>query len=614
MVRLSVIILGMSSPKEYVIPTLNEKPSSKEILATVPFIAKFIFKSSPRAFLIWAISGVFAVPFTALSVISVKAAIDALSVQSYELAALWAIALLVSYAVIGLNRYLLDVQTDVIRYGLEYASNERVIEMMSSLPFSVLERTEFRILCDAFQRKAYVVLNIAQWAFYAIFYLANAIGASLILFLLPWQASLVLLFAVVIRIVMSKRESTWQWSLFDREKREGRRASYYRTTLTIPMSLMSAKSWGLHASFVKLWKQTTLGLLETGIKNIRAISKVWAITELMYVASFGIAIYFLFHGMVSGVIAIGTISAFLASFPSFWGDIGGLLSQFRMIQRDATFLVIARDFLSLEPERDVGRMLPKQSLHIEFRDVHFAYPGSEDEVLRGINCSFSEGDRLALVGLNGAGKSTMLKLLMGIFQPTKGRVLVNGIDLADIKPSAWRRALSVMSQDVIRFDDTIREQILYGDYGKKVDESRLQKSVEVSGLRTVLPDFKRGIETHAGKQYAMTEDEAIELSGGQNQIVGIARALYRDARMYIFDEPTSAVDPEKEENFFRSLPDVLAGKGIIFVSHRFSTLRQAEHIIVIDAGRVIEEGSHEVLMEKKGRYAELFTLQAKAYQ
>lgn len=604
----------MSSLKEYVIPTLNEKPSSKEILATVPFIAKFIFKSSPRAFLIWAIAGVFAVPFTALSVISVKSAIDALSIQSYELAALWAIALLVSYAVIGLNRYLLDVQTDVIRYGLEYASNERVIEMMSSLPFSVLERTEFRILCDAFQRKAYVVLNIAQWAFYAIFYLANAIGASLILFLLPWQASLVLLLAVAIRVAMSKRESTWQWSLFDREKREGRRASYYRTTLTIPMSLLSAKSWGLHTSFVKKWRQTTLGLLETGIKNIRAISKVWAMTELMYVASFGIAIYFLFHGMVSGAIAIGTISAFLASFPSFWGDIGGLLSQFRMIQRDATFLVIARDFLSLEPERDVGRTLPKQSLHIEFRDVHFAYPGSEDEVLRGINCSFSEGDRLALVGLNGAGKSTMLKLLMGIFQPTKGQVLVNGIDLADIKPSAWRRALSVMSQDVIRFDDTIREQILYGDYGKKVDESRLQRSIEASGLRTVLPDFKRGIETHAGKQYAMTEDDAIELSGGQNQIVGIARALYRDARMYIFDEPTSAVDPEKEENFFRSLPDVLAGKGIIFVSHRFSTLRQAEHIIVIDAGRVIEEGSHEVLMEKKGRYAELFTLQAKAYQ
>lgn len=458
------------------------------------------------------------------------------------------------------------------------------------------------------------MLNIAQWAFYGLFHFANAIGASAVLFLLPWQASVILLVAVIVRIFMSRRESDWHWSLFNQEKREGRRANYYRMTLTIPFSLLSVKSWGLHTPLVKLWKRTTEGLLKTSIKNIRAISKTWAWTEMMYVVSFGVAMYFLFQDARDGVIAVGTISAFLAIFPTFWMYIGYGLSQYRSIQRDASFLVITRDFLSLQPEEDVGKIVPKNSLKIEFQDVHFSYPGSTEEVLRGINCSFSEGDRLALVGLNGAGKSTMLKLLMGIFQPTKGRILVNGVDLAEIKPSAWRRALSVMGQDVIRFDDTLREQILYGDYTKTVDEDRLNRSVEASGLRSVLPDFKKGLETHAGKQYAMTEDDAIELSGGQNQIVGIARTLYRDARMYIFDEPTSAVDPEKEENFFSSLPDVLAGKGIVFVSHRFSTLRQAEHIIVIDAGRVIEEGSHETLMEKKGRYAELFTLQAKAYQ
>jgi ABC-type multidrug transport system fused ATPase/permease subunit len=604
----------MSSQKEYVIPTLNEKPTGKQILATVPFIAKFVFRSAPKPFLIWAISSILGIPFMALSVFAVKTTIDRLSTGSFESAGHWAMMLLISYAAIGLNRYFLDVQTDVIRYRLEYASNERAIELMASLPFSILERTEFRVLSDAFQRKAYVILNIVQQAFYSLSYLANAMGASAILLLLPWQASIFLILAIVIRFLMSKKESKWQWSLFDREKREGRRASYYRTTLTIPISLLSVKSWGLHIPMVRLWKHTMTGLLETSVNNIRAVSKVWALTELMYVVSFGVAMYLLFHSVVAGAVAIGSISAFLVMFPSFWMNAGYALTHYRMIQRDASFLVITRDFLSLEPEQDVGKAVPKHSLTIEFQNVHFSYPGSTEEVLRGISCSFNEGDRLALVGLNGAGKSTMLKLLMGIFQPTKGRILVNGIDLADIKPSAWRRALSVMSQDVIRFDDTLREQILYGDYTKTVDEERLNRSVEASGLRSVLPDFKKGLETHAGKQYAMTEDEAIELSGGQNQIVGIARALYRDARMYIFDEPTSAVDPEKEENFFSSLPDVLAGKGIIFVSHRFSTLRQAEHIIVIDAGRVIEEGSHEVLMEKKGRYAELFTLQAKAYQ
>lgn len=553
-------------------------------------------------------------PLGSISVFVVRALVDDLTASRFTEAISRIGLLLFVYAFMGLNQYLMDYQTDVLRYRMEYVSNERVIEVMSSLPFSVLERTEFRVLCDAFQRKAYVLLNIVQWAFWGVFHLTGALGLFAVVAFLPWQAGLFLVVAIAIRIWLSRRESSWSWTLFDRESREGRRASYIRSILTIPVSLLSVKSWGLHQSFLRRWKKLMAGLLDAGLENLRRMSKGYAWTDLLYIAGLGFSLMMLLHGIKSGQTTIGAMTSFLVAFPNFWGKIGNALSQYRMVQREAAFLFIARDFLSLESERDIGKAVPKRPLKIEFQDVHFSYPGSKDEVLRGVNCFFIEGDRLALVGLNGAGKSTMLKLIMGIFQPTKGRILVNGVNLADIKPSAWHRALSVMSQDVIRFDDTIREQILYGDYEKVINEDRLERSVEASGLRSVLPDFKNGIETHAGKQYAMTEDKAIELSGGQNQIVGIARTLYRDARMYIFDEPTSAVDPEKEENFFHSLPDVLEGKGIIFVSHRFSTLRQAEHVIVIDAGRVIEEGSHETLMKKKGRYAELFTLQAKAYQ
>jgi ATP-binding cassette, subfamily B, bacterial len=604
----------MSSQKEYVIPEVNEKPTGKQILATIPFIAKFVFRAAPKPLIAWMASGILQVPLASASVFILKALIDDLAASHIAESVPRIVILLIVYAIMSLNQYYMDYQTDVLRYRVEYVGNDRTLGLMASLPFSVLERTEFRVLCDAFQRKSYVLLNIVQWTFWGMFYLTSALGLFTVIALLPWQSSLFLIVAIGIRIWLSKREASWSWTLFDRETREGRRANYIRSILTIPISLLSTKSWGLHQSFVQKWRKITGGLLDAGLNNLQRMSRGYAWTEILYIASLGVALSLLVRGIESGQTTIGSIAAFLVAFPGFWGKIGNTLSQYRMVQKESAFLVIARDFLSLEPEQDVGKSVPKNLLKIEFQDVHFSYPGSSEEVLRGINCSFSEGDRLALVGLNGVGKSTMLKLLMGIFNPTKGRILVNGVDLAGIKPSAWRRALSVMSQDVIRFDDTIREQILYGDYAKTVDEERLNRSVEASGLRTVLPDFKRGIETHAGKQYAMTEDEAIELSGGQNQIVGIARALYRDARMYIFDEPTSAVDPEKEENFFSSLPNVLEGKGIIFVSHRFSTLRQAEHIIVIDAGRVIEEGSHETLMEKKGRYAELFTLQAKAYQ
>lgn len=343
-------------------------------------------------------------------------------------------------------------------------------------------------------------------------------------------------------------------------------------------------------------------------------SATWGMVEAIYILCFAFALFVLIERVGTGALTMGSFVVFISTFPLLWGRIGNAMNHFRLLRRDASFIVLIRDFFSLQPEVDEGQELSKKSLHVEFKNVWFRYPGSKEDVLRGVSFSFVEGERIALVGLNGAGKSTILKLLMGVFRPTKGHILVNGTDLSKLRPSSWRRALSVLGQDVPRFDDTVVNQILYGDFEQKKDTRRLDMSVETSGLKDMLPEMKRGLKTHAGKQYSMPEDKAIELSGGQNQIVGIARTLYRDARLYIFDEPTSAVDPEKEERFFNALPDVLGGKGVVFVSHRFSTLRRAQRIIVIDNGRVIEEGSHEELLYKKGRYAELFTLQAKAYQ
>lgn len=286
----------------------------------------------------------------------------------------------------------------------------------------------------------------------------------------------------------------------------------------------------------------------------------------------------------------------------------------RLLQRESAFIVIFKNFFSIPSIKDSGVKPSAQPLRICFEDVWFHYPASEQNVLRGVNLDFSEGDHIALIGLNGAGKSTLLKLLMGVYEPTKGRITVNGVDLAKIRPSAWRKTLAVLQQDPPRFDDTLHNQIVYGDFKEKLSQKRLARALKTSGFGPMAEEMPDGLATHAGKQFAMPEDNAIELSGGQNQILAIARTLYRDARIYIFDEPTSAVDAEKEERFFEALPKAFQGKAIIFVSHRFSTLRRAKRILVMDGGRIIEDGSHEELMYKKGRYAELFTLQAKMYQ
>jgi ATP-binding cassette subfamily B protein len=282
--------------------------------------------------------------------------------------------------------------------------------------------------------------------------------------------------------------------------------------------------------------------------------------------------------------------------------------------QEALFLPIFKAYFTLEQEKDEGLDIPPGRLEVAFEDVWFRYPGGTEDVLRGLTFSFGEGDHLALVGLNGAGKTTILRLLMRVYDPTQGRITVNGVDLRELRPSAWRRALAVMGQDSNWFEDSVHNEVLNGDLSAGEDAERLGTAVTVSGLGEVIKDLPRGIDTVVGRRYSLPEDEAIQLSGGQNQIVTIARTVYRNARAYVFDEPTSAVDAEKEERFFSALPEALDGRALLFVSHRFSTLRRAKRIIVVDSGHIIEDGSHEELMAKQGRYAELFTLQAKMYQ
>ncbi len=596
------------------IPALNDKPSSKEIFRTIPFFAKLIYQAHPRGFVIWAIGGFMQVPLTAATVYATKVIVDSIATQHISTAVTWGCVLLLSIALNSITSSIVNIQDDTIRFRLEHALTERSIELMNSLPFSVIEQTEFRALCDAFQRKSYVVLNVAQWGFWSTYYFLSVLGFAAVFIFIPWPAILLLCAAIFFRILASRRETLWNWNLFRNENRKGRRANYYRSTLTFPFSLMPVKSWDLHKVFLKKWRELARKLMKESIENIKKMGISYLAIDMLYVVAIGVGLGYIIAGSVRGAVTVGAASAFLSTFPQLWRSLGNGLSQVRMIQRDSSYLVVIRDFFSFRPESDSGESVPKQPLTVSFEDVWFRYPGSDEDVLRGANLTFREGERIAMIGLNSAGKTTLLKLLMGVFHPTKGRIVVNGVDLSRIKPSAWRRVLSVLSQEVPRFDDVLIDQIRYGDIASSIDEERLQDAIQSSGLREVLSDFPKGLDTHAGKQYAMPEDKAIELSGGQNQIVGIARALYRHARIYIFDEPTSSVDAQKEEHFFSTLPDVLSGKAILFVSHRFSTLRQAEHIIVVDQGRVIEEGSHDELMFKKGRYAELFTLQAKAYQ
>jgi ATP-binding cassette subfamily B protein len=254
---------------------------------------------------------------------------------------------------------------------------------------------------------------------------------------------------------------------------------------------------------------------------------------------------------------------------------------------------------------------------IELRDVGFSYPGSESAVLSGVNLTVPAGAAVALVGENGAGKTTLVKLLARMYDPTSGQILVDGADLATIQPDAWRSQLSAGFQDFVKFEFTAREVVAIGDLERADDEDAVLTAIGRGDAESVIAGLPRGLDSQLGKKFT----GGVELSGGQWQRLALARAFMRERPLLLLlDEPTAALDPEAEHRLYEQYAEAAkvaaaeTGGITVLVSHRFSTVRMADLIVVLHRGRVEEFGTHEDLLAAGGRYAELFELQARAYR
>lgn len=246
---------------------------------------------------------------------------------------------------------------------------------------------------------------------------------------------------------------------------------------------------------------------------------------------------------------------------------------------------------------------------LEVQNLSFRYPGTDRWVLKNLSFTLAAGETLAVVGENGSGKTTLVKLLTRLYDPTEGTIRFGGKAIEQYEEGEWHSKLGTVFQDFVRYELTVRENIGYGEVSSLEDEARILQAARRSGADAIIESLPQGMDTQLGKWFA----DGSQLSGGQWQKIAIARAYMRDAELFLLDEPTAALDPRAEADFFARFRELLEGKMGIFISHRFSTVRQASRILVLKGGEIAEMGTHEELMERDGLYASLYRMQAAAF-
>ena len=435
----------------------------------------------------------------------------------------------------------------------------------------------------------------------------------------PWL--LVLLVVAVLPSLLGETHfASLGYSLLYSWTPERRQLDYLRYIAASDVSAKELKLFGLSDFLVGRYDRLSREFYEANkalsVRRSLVSSLLAAVGTLGYYAAYAVIIYLTVvgHRSPAGVFTIGVLTFLAGSFRQSRDLIQRVLLSLSQIYEQSLYLDDLFSFLALEPRirpASGARPVPTPIRRgFTFENVGFRYPGAEEWAVRGLDFTLAPGERLALVGENGAGKTTLVKLLARLYDPSEGRILLDGMDLREYDLDSLRRNVGVIFQDFVRYDFLLRENIAVGNIGGLEDEPR----IETAAARSLADTVAARLPGRYGQMLGRRFEGGVDLSGGEWQKVALARAYMREAQLLILDEPTAALDARAEYEVFLRFSELTQGRMAVLISHRFSTVRMADRILVLRGGELVEQGTHEELLALGGLYSELFQLQAAGYR
>lgn len=434
---------------------------------------------------------------------------------------------------------------------------------------------------------------------------------SIVLFLSPWIL-LFLIINVLISYALTMRVKKYEYSQKEKAADKDRRTFYVFDTMYDFAYGKDIRIYDLKNILIDKFKKFRGERIDISNDvqekqlNVKIVDVI-----LLVIREFVVYGYLIYNVLFTGM-SIGDFTMYFSTINGFGDWMKGILDDLANIKAQNMYLDDMREFLEIKSEdKEKTRDIPiDSSYEIEFKNVSFKYPKTDKYIYKNLSLKIKKGQRLAIVGINGAGKTTFVKLLCRLYEPTSGEILINGINIQSFSKEEYYKILSVVFQDIKTFAFTVAENVSLESL-EDVDREKVLQCIEKAGVGDKINSLQKGIDTSLLK---ILDGEGVELSGGENQKLALARALYKNGKIVILDEPTSALDAVAEYNIYKGFDELIGDKTAIYISHRLASTKFCDVIAFFENGEIVEYGTHEELLKKNGKYSDMFNIQAQYYR